>query len=256
MQENIERDLGRIFKKIHPGIDERVIDLTVNHSVNMAALAVRFVEKLSLGEDELGRIILLALIHDLGKVYVPADLIMAKRNFTTKEYRLVKFHPLWTGRIAGEYFPDLEREIWEAAANHHERRDGSGYPRGVGGEELSSLDLAGIVLDVLEAITNNRRSFYRLRPVPPEEIRQIFRSERFYSQEAEVVLEMFNEGVEGLIEDALRLRSALIGRALEELNASLERSGKLESQRSPRSFFRFLWPTCSPPISGMRGVPN
>lgn len=103
-----------------------------------------------------------AFYHDIGKAWVPADVLTKTQNLTHEEYELILMHPLY----AQEFFeknPDIisveasvRQLIVDAAVFHHERWDGNGYPYG-----LSSLDIPLVaritsICDVYDAITNQR----------------------------------------------------------------------------------------------------
>ena len=146
----------------------RVIDakspFTARHSERVAEIADGIAT--SLGFDPIGRRILLraGLLHDIGKLAVSNQILDKPGKLTDEEFRAIKTHPVHTLRI-------LERapcfaELADLAANHHEKLDGSGYPRSL---DACDLDLPMRVLavaDIYEALTADRP--YR-PPLPPEE---------------------------------------------------------------------------------------
>jgi hypothetical protein len=178
-----------VFREISPGIHPEVVDITVNHSVRMAALAVGLGKRLGLSEEELERLIQICLLHDLGKVLIPSRLILKEGPLTSEEFEEVKLHPFWTVLLLWLYFPRLDERTCWGALNHHERSGGCGYPRKISLKE-GSLDLLGGLVDVWEAILNDRRSFYRQRPVSQEEIEREFLGEGFISGGSRVILEL------------------------------------------------------------------
>jgi HD-GYP domain-containing protein (c-di-GMP phosphodiesterase class II) len=146
----------------------RVIDakspFTARHSERVAEIADGI--GAALGFDAIARRILLraGLLHDIGKLAVSNHILDKPGKLTDEEFRAIKTHPVHTLRI-------LERapcfaELADLAANHHEKLDGSGYPRSL---EAGDLDLPMRVLavaDIYEALTADRP--YRA-PLPPEE---------------------------------------------------------------------------------------
>jgi HD-GYP domain-containing protein (c-di-GMP phosphodiesterase class II) len=127
---------------------------TAGHQRNVAQLSVAIAEELGLSEDETLGLKLAAEIHDLGKIAIPSEILSKPTRLNTAEYELIKMHSE-TGYdiIKNIAFP---WPIAEAIYQHHERIDGSGYPRGLKGEEILLEARIISVADVVEAMTAHR----------------------------------------------------------------------------------------------------
>jgi putative nucleotidyltransferase with HDIG domain len=136
----------------------RVIDakspFTARHSVRVAEIADGIAEVLGFAAGERRILRRAGLLHDIGKLAVSNRILDKPGKLTDAEYKAVQAHPVHTLRI-------LERapcftELAELAANHHEKLDGSGYPRSLTGAELDLPMRVLAVADVYEALTADR----------------------------------------------------------------------------------------------------
>lgn len=95
-----------------------------------------------------------SLVHDIGKIRIPAEILTKPSKLTFEEYELVKTHP----RVGFEILKSIEFPwpIAEIVYQHHEKLDGSGYPRGLRGSEIHPLALILTVADVVEAMVSDR----------------------------------------------------------------------------------------------------
>jgi PAS domain S-box-containing protein/putative nucleotidyltransferase with HDIG domain len=127
---------------------------TAGHQRRVAKLAAKIAERMGLPEDQTRGILLAGLIHDVGKINVPAEILSKPGELTPLEMQFVRSHAQ-TGYdiIKGVEFP---WPIAEAVLQHHERLDGSGYPRGLAGEAIIVEARILAVADVTEAITAHR----------------------------------------------------------------------------------------------------
>jgi PAS domain S-box-containing protein len=136
------------------GTVERRDLYTAGHQRRVAVLATAIGRELGLSADRLHGIGLAATIHDVGKVMVPAEILTKPGRLSPLEYDMVKQH----AQAGYEIIKDV-RFPWpiaEMVRQHHERMDGSGYPRGLKGDEiLFEARIIGIA-DVLEAIASHR----------------------------------------------------------------------------------------------------
>jgi len=133
---------------------------TVIHSVNVMALALSYAFCAGLSLHEAKRLGLSALLHDVGKTGMPSKILSAPRKLTVEEFEVIKSHPAIGGRIISEV-NHLGEDVALGALEHHEKLDGSGYPKGI--KKISfSGQLIGIV-DCYEALTNEDRPYRRAR---------------------------------------------------------------------------------------------
>jgi len=112
-----------------------------------------------------------ALLHDIGKLYVPAEILTKPGRVSDVEFLLIKNHPR-AGYEILQHIP-FEQPVAQIILQHHEREDGSGYPQGLKGEEILLEAKILAVADVVEAMSSHRpyRPAYTLREAC-EEIRQ------------------------------------------------------------------------------------
>lgn len=127
---------------------------TAGHQHRVAELAVAIARDLGLDPVTVDELYLGALVHDIGKISLPAEILSKPRRLDTAEYDLVKRHAEKGADILGH--GRLPRTVVEIAEQHHERVDGSGYPNGLRGDEISLPARIVAVADVVEAIAHHR----------------------------------------------------------------------------------------------------
>ncbi len=136
---------------------------TYNHCVDVAVYSIVLARKI-LGDEK--RILMAAglggLLHDIGKKRIAWDIINKSGKLTAEEWAEIKMHPLY-GKEAleelGVLSPDAKLVVFE----HHENFDGTGYPRGLSGDEISKLSRVVTIADVFDALTTDR-SYHRALP--------------------------------------------------------------------------------------------
>jgi HD-GYP domain-containing protein (c-di-GMP phosphodiesterase class II) len=122
-------------------------------------------EKIGLSDYDLNRLSLLVTLHYIGKINISEEILTKKSSLTEGEWVIVKKHPEIGFRIARatEEFAHIAEDILA----HHERWDGSGYPRGLKGKEIPLLARIVAIADAYEVMSNGRP--YK-RPLSKEEI--------------------------------------------------------------------------------------
>lgn len=128
---------------------------TFEHSLNVAVLSLHLAIRLGILDRELLRLGIGAVLHDLGKVRLPEGLIQKRGPFTDAEYALVKTHPALGARLLLET-RSVPTDCAAVALRHHERYDGSGYPRELAGVSVGKFGLIAAVADVYDAMTTDR----------------------------------------------------------------------------------------------------
>ena len=130
-------------------------DYTFQHSVNVGVLALALGRSLGIVRDELRRLGIGAILHDVGKMKVPEKILNKPGRLTDEEFAVMKTHPLHGAKILMET-KDIPGESAAVALNHHERFDGHGYPRGLNGMAIGKFGLIAAIVDVYDAITSDR----------------------------------------------------------------------------------------------------
>jgi putative nucleotidyltransferase with HDIG domain len=127
---------------------------TAHHQKRVAKLSLAIAHKMKLSEHEALGIYLGALIHDIGKVKVPAELLAFPGKLSSEQYSLIKRHPVDGEQIVHDI--EFPWPIKEIILCHHERLDGSGYPHGLNEEKLPLSVRIVSVSDVVESISSHR----------------------------------------------------------------------------------------------------
>lgn len=133
---------------------ERRDPYTSGHQANVAALSVEIARKLGWDRFKIEGLRLGALIHDIGKISVPSEILNRPGKLTESEFAIIKAHPETGYDILKS--TDFPWPIREMILQHHERLDGSGYPFGIGADEILDETRVLSVADVLDAITSHR----------------------------------------------------------------------------------------------------
>jgi PAS domain S-box-containing protein/putative nucleotidyltransferase with HDIG domain len=140
--------------RIIASITEARDPYTAGHQKRVSELSVAIAEDMALSKKRLEGLEMASLIHDIGKTSIPQELLTKPGKLTQIEFELIKEHPKIGYEIFKEHnFPwPIEKFIYE----HHERLNGSGYPRGLKGNEISLEGRILAVADVVEAMSSNR----------------------------------------------------------------------------------------------------
>lgn len=145
-------------------------DYTFQHSVNVCLLSLLAGRRLNLPEDELKKLGLGAMLHDVGKVMVPAAILKKPGPLDQEEFQLMRKHPR-LGQLLLDHNSQLNPDAASIAAQHHERFDGTGYPYGLKGSEMHPFARLAAICDVFDALTSDR--VYRPRYQPHEAVEYI-----------------------------------------------------------------------------------
>ena len=142
------------------------------HVCRMQMLALKFGEKLGLPDSELNRLSLLITLRDIGKISIPKEILTKEGPLTEEEWEIMKKHPETGYRItrAIEEFALVAEDILA----HHENWDGSGYPRGLRGEQIPLLARITAIVNAYEIMTSGRP--YRRRLSPAEAAAELERN--------------------------------------------------------------------------------
>jgi response regulator RpfG family c-di-GMP phosphodiesterase len=127
---------------------------TMQHSQRVAAHARTFGEVLRLAQSALEHLELGSLLHDIGKIGIPRNVLLKPGKLNAEEWRVMREHPAIGYRLLAE-FDDLQVEA-AIVLSHHERFDGGGYPLGLRGKEIPLGARVFSIVDTFDAITSNR----------------------------------------------------------------------------------------------------
>jgi putative nucleotidyltransferase with HDIG domain len=127
---------------------------TKNHSERVTAYSCLLGEKYGLTAPEMRILYYAALLHDIGKIGVPDDILKKQGKLLPEEYALIKKHP----EYGAEIIRDIKflRSASDIILHHHERWDGLGYPFGLKGDKIPLLSRVIAIADTFDAITSDR----------------------------------------------------------------------------------------------------
>ena len=160
----VEEELERSCKRLRKTFDEMAHALasairtrnpyTADHQRRVTQLATAIAREMGLSEEQIDGIRVAGLIHDVGKISVPVEILSNPDGITELEYGIVKAHP----QIGYDILKTVEFPwpVAEIVLQHHERLDGSGYPQGLTGEEiLLEAKILGVA-DVVDAMASHQ----------------------------------------------------------------------------------------------------
>jgi putative nucleotidyltransferase with HDIG domain len=151
------RDVNQLFldfiKVLAAAIDAKD-PYTRGHSQRVSDLSVNIAQKLGLSSDNVHDIRIGSLLHDIGKIGIPDNIITKPDHLTRDEYESMKKHPAIGQHIMLSVH--MLQNALPAIAEHHERLDGSGYPFGLHDEQISLMGRIVAVADVFDAMTTDR----------------------------------------------------------------------------------------------------
>ncbi len=159
-----EDELGRTLERLRKamGATIQAMSLTIEtrdpytagHQKRVSDLARAIATEMKLCPEDIDAIRMAASIHDLGKISIPAEILSKPGKISEYEFRLIQNHP----QIGYEILRTIEFPwpIAEIVLQHHERMNGSGYPNGLRGEEISLIARILSVADVVEAMVSHR----------------------------------------------------------------------------------------------------
>jgi len=143
---NLAKIVSRVIESCDP--------YTAGHQQRVAELARLVGENMDLDEDMIERLYFNGLLHDIGKISVPTRILAKPGELVEEEWALIRAHTKQGYNILKD--ANLPWSVAEVALQHHERLDGSGYPDGIKGDELSLEVSILAVCDVVEAMSSHR----------------------------------------------------------------------------------------------------
>ncbi|MDC0335797.1 HD-GYP domain-containing protein [Pseudodesulfovibrio sp.] len=141
-------------------------EYTYTHCINVSILAVILGKKLGLSRENLKLLGMAGMFHDVGKTVIPDGILNKPGKLSDDEMNVMRTHPIRGYQILKEQ-PNIPEEVLRGALEHHEKYDGSGYPRGLKGNKISNVARLLAVVDVYDALTSKR--VYK-DPMPPGKV--------------------------------------------------------------------------------------
>jgi putative nucleotidyltransferase with HDIG domain len=164
VRQQAERNLTQTTKKLLNSLEgtiqaiARMVEIrdpyTAGHQRRVTQLACAIARRMNFSEGQINSLHLAGIIHDVGKIQVPAEILANPDGLSEAEFSIIKTHPL-----AGYEILKTIEFPWPVAKiiyQHHERMDGSGYPQGLSGEDILLEARVLAVADVVEAMSSHR----------------------------------------------------------------------------------------------------
>lgn len=193
--------LQKSLKKLHRTMEETVYAMakivetkdpyTAGHQMRVAILARAIGQEMGFSDDQVNGIYMAALIHDVGKIYMPAEILSKPGRLTDIEFSHIKTHP----QVGHDILRTIEFPwpIAEIVRQHHERINGSGYPAGLAEKDiLLEARILGVA-DVVEAMVSHRP--YREAPGLKEALKEIAQNKGilYESEVAKICVKLFTK---------------------------------------------------------------
>lgn len=190
----------------------RYDDATYVHSLNVALIS-NMIGKLvfpRITKEDLEVLTLSGLLHDIGKMLIPDEVLQKKDHLTIPEFNIVKTHVLHGSNIL-KGVKGLDSRIAEVAMRHHERCDGSGYPGGWHRKQISPFAKIVAIADTYDAMTSDR--VYR-RAICPFDVIHMFEREGLVKFEVEYLLPFLTTAVQAYMNTDVYLTTNEIGKVV------------------------------------------
>lgn len=128
---------------------------THRHSVRLAILGEEMAVAMRLSAKEKNNLVRGCFLHDIGKSFIPVEILDQKEPLSSEQWELLKLHPVLGADLAGG-FPGIDSGVTDVIRYHHERWNGEGYPCGLHGEEIPLLARICAVVDAFDAMLSFR----------------------------------------------------------------------------------------------------
>ena len=162
LRNNVERI--DILEKLDKSLDQAIVAIaatvemrdpyTAGHQRRVAELAVAIASEMGLPAEQIEGIRIAGIVHDIGKIHVPAEILSNPSKLSDAEFSIIKTHPQVGYEILHSI--DFPWPVAQIVLQHHEKMDGSGYPNGLKGEDILIESRILCVADVVEAMASHR----------------------------------------------------------------------------------------------------
>lgn len=152
---NLNATIGAHFSKVYPQLlDLRKTDpITFEHSINVTWYSLFLANKVGIDSEGIKIILEAALLHDIGKSFIPATILAKTDKLTEEEFEIIKQHSIYGETWTSSF---TSKRISKIIRHHHEYLDGSGYPDGLKKEDIDPLCHIITVVDIFDALSSNR----------------------------------------------------------------------------------------------------
>lgn len=181
-------------------------DATYVHCLNVSLISTVFAKWLNLSPEEVKLASICGLLHDIGKLKIPEEIISKPSKLTEREFNIIKKHPIEGYNILKNQ--DIDAHIKRTALMHHEKYDGSGYPLGLKGDKIDFYARLVTIADVYDATTSAR--VYR-GPLCPFKVIELFEQEGYEKYDTHMILTFLENIVNTYMNNKVRLSNGKEG---------------------------------------------
>lgn len=163
---------------------------TYEHSLRVGVISFIVGSEMKLEEQECNNLYIAGLLHDIGKMKIPKEIIQSKRKLSKCEYEFIKEHPVIGYNMIEKQ--NFNKNILDGILGHHERLDGSGYPHKLVDEDISLYARILGVVDSFDAMTSDRT--YSKKISYREAICELNNKSKMYDKKVIDILEKYARG--------------------------------------------------------------
>ncbi len=196
--------MPHIFDMLHCMRDSS--DTVYTHSINVAVISAVLGKWLRFSVQEQELLAMAGILHDIGKLLIPENILLKAYKLTDKEYAVVKSHTVKGYNLLKDL--PIDNHIKYAALMHHERCDGSGYPTAVKGDKIDKYAKVIAIADVYDAMTSSR--VYR-ESICPFDVINNFEKDGLHLYEIEYIMTFLKNIANTYIHSQIRLSNGVIG---------------------------------------------
>lgn len=201
------------------GLTEPTEDqLSYVHGLNVALICKLFGRWLGFSAEDIDTLTIAGFIYDVGKNLLPSDIIWKHGKLNNMEFDLMKTHAFHAYHLLSK--TNLDTKVLSAVLEHHERCDGSGYPQGLTGNQISPFAKIVAIIDMYEAMTAPRT--YRA-PMNPYKAISIFEQDFFQKYDIKFIQTFMKHITDELIGSKVKLNTGDIGEVVMNSRTNLSR---------------------------------
>ncbi len=180
---------------------------TYSHLVNVSVYSMLLGKWLGFSKKQLKEVVMAGLLHDVGKSYIPEEILNKRGPLTEQEYEIMKRHTIYGYEIVKKC-KDISMDVKRAVIMHHEKEDGTGYPFGIKGSQKNLYSKIVTISDIFDAITSER--VYRGRQTPFTAFKEL-ESVGFDTVDPKIMMVMFANMPSYYVGSKVKLENGEIG---------------------------------------------